>query len=165
MLAEAKPGMTRRAENMDFEIVPLQSCHIDAVYELEKECFGNPWSRDDLAAQPSNENAHFLAAVSGDGVCGYIGVYEYFESCEIANLAVGKQFRRQGIAKALINAAAENAEKRGCEFITLEVRPSNVPALDLYFSLGFEKAGMRKNFYTSPAEDALILTKNFKEKK
>ena len=165
MLAEAKPGMTRRADDMNFEIVPLQSCHIDAVYELEKECFGNPWSREDLAAQPSNENTHFLAAVSEDGVCGYIGVYEYFESCEIANLAVGKQFRRQGIAKALINAAAENAEKHGCEFITLEVRPSNVPALDLYFSLGFEQAGMRKNFYTSPPEDALILTKNFKEKK
>ncbi|MBR4766838.1 MAG: ribosomal protein S18-alanine N-acetyltransferase [Clostridia bacterium] len=150
---------------MNFEIVPLQICHIDAVYELEKECFNNPWSREDLAAQPSNENAHFLAAVSGDEVLGYIGIYEFFESCEIANLAVKKEFRRCGIAKVLINAASENAQKRGCEFITLEVRPSNEPALNLYYSLGFEKAGMRKNFYTSPAEDALILTKTFKEKK
>ena len=165
MWAEAEPGMTQRADNMDFEIVPLQSCHIDAVFELEKECFGNPWSRQDLAAQPSNENAHFLAAVSENDVLGYIGIYEYFESCEIANLAVRKDFRRNGIAKALINAAEENAKKRGCEFITLEVRLSNEPALNLYYSLGFEKAGIRKNFYTSPAEDALILTKGFKEKK
>lgn len=157
--------MTRRADNMNFEIVPFQSCHIDAVYELEKECFANPWSREDLSAQLSNPNAHFLAAVSGDEVCGYIGIYEYFESCEIANLAVKKELRRNGIATALINAASENAGKRGCEFITLEVRPSNGTALSLYYSLGFEKAGIRKNFYTSPAEDALILTKVFKEKK
>ena len=146
---------------MNFEIVPLQSCHIDAVYELEKECFGNPWSREDLAAQPSNENSRFLVAASGDEVCGYIGVYELFESCEVANLAVKKEFRRKGIAKALLNEAIEGAKSRKREFITLEVRPSNTAALGLYESLGFEKAGMRKDFYSSPVEDALILTKKF----
>lgn len=146
---------------MNFEIVPLQSCHIDAVYELEKECFGNPWSREDLAAQPSNENAHFLVAANGDEVCGYIGVYELFESCEVANLAVKKEFRRKGIAKALLYEAIEGAKSRKREFITLEVRPSNTAALGLYESLGFEKAGLRKGFYSSPVEDALILTKKF----
>ncbi|MBR3439258.1 MAG: ribosomal protein S18-alanine N-acetyltransferase [Clostridia bacterium] len=146
---------------MNFEIVPLQSCHIDAVYELEKECFGNPWSREDLAAQPSNENSRFLVAASGDEVCGYIGVYELFESCEVANLAVKKEFRRKGIAKALLNEAIEGAKSRKREFITLEVRPSNTAALGLYESLGFEKAGLRKGFYSSPVEDALILTKKF----
>ena len=164
MSAEANPGMTQRAENMNFEIVPLQSCHIDAVYGIEKECFSNPWSREDLAAQPSNENAHFLVAVGDEEVCGYIGVYEYFESCEIANIAVKEIFRRNGVAKALINAAVEGAKGRDCSFITLEVRPSNTPALALYKSLGFEQTGRRKNFYTSPAEDALIMTKYFKEK-
>ncbi len=161
MSAEERPGMTRRADDMNFEIVPLQSCHIDAVYELEKECFGNPWSREDLAAQPSNENSRFLVAASGDEVCGYIGVYELFESCEVANLAVKKEFRRKGIAKALLNEAIEGAKSRKREFITLEVRPSNTAALGLYESLGFEKAGMRKDFYSSPVEDALILTKKF----
>ena len=161
MSAEERPGMTRRADDMNFEIVPLQSCHIDAVYELEKECFGNPWSREDLAAQPSNENSRFLVAASGDEVCGYIGVYELFESCEVANLAVKKEFRRKGIAKALLNEAIEGAKSRKREFITLEVRPSNTAALGLYESLGFEKAGLRKGFYSSPVEDALILTKKF----
>ena len=157
--------MTQRVENMDFEIVPMGENHIDEVAVIETECFENPWKKEDIALQLTNENAHFLCAVSGGEVCGYIGIYEYFESCETANLAVLPPFRRKGIARALINAAAQGAKSRGREFITLEVRPSNEAALSLYSSLGFEKAGLRKNFYSSPVEDALILTKYFKEKK
>jgi ribosomal-protein-alanine N-acetyltransferase len=139
--------------------------HISGIEALEKECFANPWNRRDIEAQLKNINAHFLAAVSEKEVIGYLGIYEYFESCEMANLAVSAPYRRQGIARALVEKAIESAVFRGCDYITLEVRKSNAPALNLYHSMSFEQAGLRKSFYTNPEEDAIIMTKYFKEKK
>lgn len=150
---------------MEYEIVPMKKEHISGIEALEKECFANPWNRRDIEAQLKNINAHFLAAVSEKEVIGYLGIYEYFESCEMANLAVSAPYRRQGIARALVKKAVENAVFRGCDYITLEVRKSNAPALNLYHSMGFEQAGLRKSFYTNPEEDAIIMTKYFKEKK
>lgn len=150
---------------MEYEIVSMKKEHISGIEALEKECFANPWNRRDIEAQLKNINAHFLAAVSEKEVIGYLGIYEYFESCEMANLAVSAPYRRQGIARALVEKAIKNAVFRGCDYITLEVRKSNAPALNLYHSMGFEQAGLRKSFYTNPEEDAIIMTKYFKEKK
>lgn len=149
---------------MNLSIVQMNSEHIDDIEKLEKECFSHPWSRNDIAAQLENKNAHFLTAEVDGKVAGYIGIYELYESCEIANLAVTSDMRRKGIACELLKSAVSGAISRGRDFITLEVRESNTPAILLYTKLGFENAGRRKNFYTSPSEDAIIMTKYFKEK-
>lgn len=146
---------------MKLEILPMSERHLDSIEALERECFARPWTRESLAEELENENAHFLAAQSGGRVVGYIGIFEYYESCEIANVAVSADSRRQGVATALINAAAEAARERGCEFITLEVRESNSAARELYERLGFETAGRRRGFYSAPSEDGLIMTKTF----
>lgn len=145
---------------MELEILPMSLSHIDGVEALEKECFSHPWSREGLTEELENENAHFLVAQSRDSVIGYIGIFECCESCEIANVAVSSDRRRQGVAKALILTAAEAARERGREFITLEVRESNSAARSLYESLGFEIKGRRKSFYTAPSEDGIIMTKS-----
>ena len=79
----------------------------------------------------------------------------------IANLAVAPAFRRQGVARALLRAGAEIAEKEKLEFLSLEVRTSNLPARRLYESEGYVHIGARPGFYTNPREDGEIYTKRF----
>lgn len=134
----------------DFELK-----HLDGVCKIEEECFAHPWSREDLAAQIENEQSHFIVAVDEDGtVAGYAGVQIICGEGYITNVAVLPSYRRKGIAKALMRRVMENE----MDFLTLEVRKSNAPAIKLYESLGFSKVGERKNFYSDPIEDALLYT-------
>ena len=146
---------------MNFEIVEMKSEHIPEIARLEIVCFSQPWSENALAEELKNENSHFLAAVS-DRLLGYIGVQEICGEAYITNVAVFAEYRKSGIGRALLKAAYSGAQMRNCEFITLEVRESNLAAIALYESEGFEKAGIRKNFYSLPAENGVIYTKFFK---
>lgn len=146
---------------MSYTIVDMAAEHIPQIALLEKQCFSQPWSEAALTEELSNENSHFLAAVS-DEVLGYIGVQEICGEAYITNVAVFENSRKSGVGRALLRAACDGAESRNCEFITLEVRESNEPAIALYESEGFEKAGIRKNFYSSPIENGVIYTKYFK---
>ena len=76
----------------------------------------------------------------------------------ITNVAVSPDFRRQGIARALIEALLAKARENGLAFVTLEVRESNAPAIALYTGAGFEPVGKRKNFYSNPTENAVLMT-------
>lgn len=145
---------------MEFTLTKMSTEHIGQIAVLEKECFSEPWSENALAEELENENSHFLVAVS-DEVMGYIGVQEICGEAYITNVAVFGKYRKLGIGRALLRAACDGAKNRSCEFITLEVRESNVPAISLYESEGFEKAGVRKNFYSSPTENGVIFTKYF----
>lgn len=145
---------------MNFEIVKMSAEHIPEIARLETECFSQPWSENALSEELKNENSHFLAAVS-DKVLGYIGVQEICGEAYITNIAVFGEYRKEGIGRTLLKAACDGAKLRGCEFITLEVRESNSAAIALYETEGFEKAGVRKNFYSSPTENGFIYTKNF----
>ncbi len=145
---------------MDFTLKKMSAEHISQIAILEKECFSEPWSENALSEELENENSHFLVAVSDD-VMGYIGVQEICGEAYITNVAVFGKYRKFGIGRALLKAACDGAKSRNCEFITLEVRESNVPAISLYESEGFEKAGIRKNFYSAPTENGVIYTKYF----
>lgn len=145
---------------MEFTLKKMNEHHIQQIAELEKECFSEPWSENSLREELKNDNSHFLVA-EADKVTGYIGVQEICGEAYITNVAVFKEFRKSGVGRALLRAACDGAKSRNCEFITLEVRESNHPAIVLYESEGFEKAGTRKNFYSSPTENGIIYTKYF----
>lgn len=145
---------------MEFILKKMGAEHIEQIAVLEKECFSEPWSENALSEELANENSHFLVAVS-DEVLGYIGVQEICGEAYITNVAVFGKHRKSGIGRTLVRAACEGAQSRGCEFITLEVRESNVPAITLYESEGFEKTGLRKNFYSAPTENGVIYTRYF----
>ena len=89
---------------------------------------------------------------------GYGGMHCAAGECYVDNIAVDPACRRQGVGTALVTALREAAKARGGEFLSLEVRPSNTGAVALYTGLGFQSVGRRKNFYTQPVEDALLLT-------
>jgi ribosomal-protein-alanine N-acetyltransferase len=81
----------------------------------------------------------------------------------ITNVAVSPLHRRKGIAAKLLAELRAQAEEKELSFITLEVRASNVPAIALYEGAGYVPVGTRRNFYSAPKEDALLMTCFLKE--
>lgn len=145
------------------EIVPMCEAHTAGIAELERLCFSTPWSEDGIKEELENENSHFLAAVSDEKVIGYIGVQEIAGEAYVTNVAVRPEYRRMGLGERLICRAGEDARKRECTFISLEVRKSNTAAIELYKKEGYNIAGERKNFYSNPTENGYIMTKHFKD--
>lgn len=145
------------------EISPMTEGDIAEIAEIEKECFSTPWSEDALRSELSNDGAVFLKAVTDGEISGYIGMHTVLDECYIANIAVKNKFRRRGIGEAILYSAEKEALSKGCSFISLEVRVSNTPAISLYEKRGYISQGQRKNFYSNPTENALIMTKTFSE--
>lgn len=134
---------------------------IPFVALIEKECFSSPWSEEGLSAELSNASAEFYVLISEGEICAYMGMHIVLDECYIANVAVKADCRRKGYGLRLVENALKIAREKSCSFITLEVRVSNKSAISLYEKCGFEALGERKNFYSSPTENALIMTKYF----
>ncbi len=150
-------------EQLQLKICPMDISHIDAIEDIEKECFSTPWTREGIESELSNENARFFVAEYMSEVAGYLGMHIVLDECYIANIAVRERFRRKGIANELLSVGEEKAKEENCAFISLEVRVSNEKAIALYRKRGYNEMGERKNFYSDPTENALIMTKNFSE--
>ena len=135
--------------------------HLDGAARLEQECFSHPWSRDSLKSELENPKSVFLAATDDNKVVGYVGMSVVIDEGYIFNVAVTESYRRKGIGSALIRELVTYGKKHNLCFITLEVRQSNSAAISLYGNFGFIKAGERKNYYSVPAENAVLMTKYF----
>ena len=142
-------------------IVRMNESHVKAVAELEKLCFSDPWSENSVASELKNKLALWLVAEEEGQVAGYIGSQTCTDESDVMNVAVHPDFRRRGIAEALVNALVEELKMIGSHCLTLEVRATNVPAIALYGKLGFVEIGRRKNYYRNPREDALIMRKEW----
>ena len=143
-------------------ITGMQKRHIEALAEIEKECFSAPWSYEGLAEELANPSAYFLVAEVSGSAAGYAGMYHVIDEGYITNIAVKKELRNRGIARSLLRKFDEFASENGLSFISLEVRKSNIPAINLYLSEGYRQEGERRDFYSNPAENALIMTKRYK---
>lgn len=142
---------------MSVRIAPMAESHLTALSELESLCFSQPWSLCALREEIGNPAACFLTALREGEVLGYVGSHFACGEFYLDNLAVFPSYRRQGVGRALILALTGFARAHHGAFLTLEVRPSNASAIGLYRGLGFYEAGRRKDFYTHPREDALLL--------
>ena len=147
---------------MDFLVADAAIAHIEAIEELEKQCFSQPWTREQLISQLPDERHEFLAALHEGQPVGYVGMMCVLDEGYIANVAVSPACRRQGIADALIAELLRRAISRELAFVTLEVRAGNEAAKALYAKHGFVPVGTRKKYYTSPTEDAILMTKFLK---
>ena len=146
----------------EIHIVPFAEAHVKAVAQIERACFADPWTEDGLREELDNRCARFLTAVdAGGAVAGYIGCHTVLDEGYIANVAVSPAFRRRGIGRKLVQALLE--QSADLAFVTLEVRASNEPAIRLYERCGFQPVGTRKNFYSHPTEDALLMTRCFEK--
>ena len=142
-------------------IETMNAAHVAQIAQLEKICFSDPWSERSIASELDNQLAFWLVATEGETVAGYIGSQTVMDETDMMNVAVHPDFRRQGIAEALIHNLVEQLTVMGSHCLTLEVRASNAPAIALYEKLGFSEIGRRKNYYRNPREDALILRKEW----
>ena len=142
-------------------IVKMNESHVSQVAELEKICFSDPWSENSVASELKNKLALWLVAEESGRVAGYIGSQTCGDESDVMNVAVHPDFRRRGMAEALVNSLTEELKKIESRCLTLEVRASNVPAIALYEKLGFVEIGRRKNYYRNPREDALIMRKEW----
>lgn len=142
-------------------IEKMNPSHVAQIAELEKICFSDPWSVKSIASELENELACWLTAVEGDAVAGYIGSQTVMGETDMMNVAVHPEYRRKGIAEALVNALVESLKEQGSRCLTLEVRASNLPAHKLYEKLGFTLIGIRPRYYHNPKEDALIMRKEW----
>ena len=143
------------------KIENMNASHVAQIAQLEKICFSDPWSENSIASELENKLAFWLVATEEDRVAGYIGSQTVMDETDMMNVAVHPDFRRKGIAEALVKDLVENLKKMGSHCLTLEVRASNTPAITLYEKLGFTEIGRRKNYYRNPREDALILRKEW----
>ena len=132
---------------------------IAQIANIEKLCFSTPWSENAISESMS-AGTHFYVIQKNDIVAGYMGLSKISGEGYVTNIAILPEYRRQGLGRLLLQHVIEDS-KSDLEFISLEVRESNLPAISLYTSFGFEKAGLRKRFYTNPLENAIIMTKNF----
>jgi ribosomal-protein-alanine N-acetyltransferase len=140
---------------MEYEIVKATLDDVADIKKIEDECFSVPWSEKSIEESLNNPCSHFYIAKAGDKVFGYIGIQIFSGEGYVTNVATLPEFRKQGIAQALVERALESE----MEFLTLEVRNSNIPAISLYKKLGFTEVGIRPKFYREPTEDAILMTK------
>lgn len=132
---------------------------IEQVYLLEESIFSIPWSKESFESSIKNKDTLFIVAENEGEISGYLGMYILGEEADISNVAVSKAYRRQHIAKRLLECILTKAKAWGVKNVTLEVRETNVPAIRLYEDMGFAEAGIRKNYYKKPTENALIMWK------
>ena len=142
-------------------ITKMAECHVPQIAELEKLCFHDPWSQNSIASEVNNKLSFWLVAVEDSKVVGYVGSQTVLGETDMMNIAVHPEFRKKGIATALITQLISTLAQQGSHSLMLEVRASNDPAISVYKSLDFVEVGRRRNYYRNPREDALILRKEW----
>jgi ribosomal-protein-alanine N-acetyltransferase len=140
-------------------IEPLTAADVDDVVALEESAFTNPWTRAMYLSELENPGVSycFLARDATRRAVGFCSFWRVLDELHINNLAVLPEFRRLGIASALLTFVLQKGAELGARRATLEVRRSNDAARALYERFGFTVAGVRSGYYSKPIEDALVL--------
>ena len=142
-------------------IIPMELKHIDEVAEIESEANIISWSKKSLSNELKKRYAIYFVAIENNIVLGYCGMYHIVDEGHITNIAVKLDHRKNGIGSRLIDKIIQTAISKKMIGVTLEVRLSNIIAQRLYTKNGFKIYGFRKNYYSEPREDAVIMWKYF----
>lgn len=145
---------------MSYSIERLVDPHdLDGVLEVEAESFTNPWTREMYTweLQRRSECYIYLVRTPEHAVAGFCAFWLVVDEIHINNVALRPALRGRGLGTALMQQVFAEARRLGARRATLEVRASNSGARRLYERLGFTVAATRRNYYTNPVEDAIIL--------
>ena len=143
-----------------FFVRPMTGADLEAVQVIESES-PSPWTAAQLASELEREGGwQFVAeaAISGR-VCGFVCGRSCAGEAELLKIAVVLAHRRQGIAGQLVAHTLRCLAEQGVDRCFLELRAGNHAALALYERFGFRRAGLRKAYYASPSEDAILMEK------
>ncbi len=137
---------------------------LDQVIKIERELFSPPWTREGFFTYLTHKDAMFLVVEEKGEILAYCGLLMVLDEGDITNVAVRPDRQREGIGHFLMDSLIRLAEEQGVTTIHLEVRVGNDTAIRLYERMGFTRDGIRKQYYTDPVEDALLMTRLPKEK-
>jgi ribosomal-protein-alanine N-acetyltransferase len=135
----------------------MQWSDVPQVLRIERLSFSTPWSETAFLNEIYNPYSIAKVAVSENEVVGYICISYVIDEGHILNLAVHPDMRKRGIATALVEKGLDELKGRGCKSLSLEVRVSNHDAIKFYERFGFRPVGLRKDYYTYPREDAVLM--------
>jgi ribosomal-protein-alanine N-acetyltransferase len=130
---------------------------IPEIVSIERLSFSTPWSETSFRSEIYSRYSVTRVAELNGVIVGYICVKHVADECHLLDLAVHLDYRRRGIARALLDNVIQELRMDGCRFFYLEVRSSNYAARKLYEKFGFNMVGVRKGYYVNPAEDAVIM--------
>jgi ribosomal-protein-alanine N-acetyltransferase len=140
-------------------IVPMRRAHIRKIMPIEQQVYPRPWTAQVFVEELEQARVgkrHYLVGTIGDELVGYGGLLYVENDAHVTNIAVHPIWRSRGIATELLLDLAWEANSRGCEAMTLEVRHTNVAAQQLYRRFGFVPAGVRKKYYEN-RDDAIVM--------
>ena len=146
--------------NSDYRIEPMQLADLPAVCALETAAGMSTFSVAAFAEKLQQATSILLLARAPQVIAMFSG-WVIVDELEIDNLVVATSHQRQGIGAALLTEALRQAVARGAQSAVLEVRASNLAAIRLYESFGFAAAGLRRDYYRDPKEDALTMRHDF----
>ena len=127
------------------------------IAKMEDEIFPDGWSERDVTDVICTDGSMCFVATDDSGTVAYVLGRMIAPEGEIYRVAVRPDKRQRGLGYRLLDYAVKTSRGRGLESIFLEVRSRNIPAIKLYTSYGFRKAGVRKNYYKDPADDAIVM--------
>ena len=147
----------------NYTVTPLKPEHVRQMAEIEKQCFSEPWSEDTIRDELDTPLSRYFVCCEGERVLGYIGTRILLDQCDITNIAVHPDARRLGIATLLLSELEQTVRPMGVTVLYLEVREGNTPARAFYEKSRFIPVGRRKNYYSLPTEDAILMTKSLED--
>ncbi len=164
MSTRAEAGTTLRGDVMELLKVSADSNSqiFDGLSALDKKCVGSDgWSAESFKSEVIKDNGVVLCFLDDTHVIALLSGYFAEGEGDITSVAVEPDFRIKGLAQQLITEF-EKILPYNTENIFLEVRESNTPAISLYRKCGFERLSVRKNFYISPRENAIVMVKKLR---
>lgn len=139
------------------EIRQMRAGDLFVVADMERRLFSDPWSVEAFRGGLMSRNQLYLVIDDEGTIAGYCGIMFVADEAEILNIAVDIPYRRQHLATELLNFVFEIGDENGINLYSLEVRENNAPAIALYNSCGFVPVGRRKEYYSNPKEDAILM--------
>ena len=128
------------------------------VQDVERASFPVPWPANAFRHElTQNRNARYVVARDGERIVGYAGLWLMVDEAHITTFAVHPDARRRRVGERLLQRLFEIAAELRAQWLTLEVRASNLAAQRLYEKYGFRRAGVRRRYYSDNNEDALIM--------
>ncbi|GAA0770559.1 ribosomal protein S18-alanine N-acetyltransferase [Clostridium subterminale] len=141
----------------DVTVERMNSFNILGVKEISDLSFSSPWSLLSMEKELINKNAVYIVVKLGSKVVAFGGMWIIFDEGHITNIAVHPDYRRNNFGDVVVENLISIAKNMNMASLTLEVRSSNIAAINLYKKHHFSVEGIRKNYYQSPKEDGYIM--------
>ena len=143
---------------MQVSILPWEKEDIQAIAALEKECFPDAWTKQQLFSAFERTDFYGLKLLVDGKLVGYLCATKLFEEAELLIIAVAENCRGLGLGGKLMDEFLRTMQAHGVERVFLEVRLSNVAAKSLYERRGFVTTRVREKYYAD-GESALEMVK------